>query len=298
MATEGREQSAGRPSGNRSATAEGEHESSGAPATPEGADTPSSRLRLALPAIAATCFFAAVLVTLHLSGVLAQVYDRDALRAWVKGQGAWAPLVYVGFLMVRPFTLLPSTLFSPVAYALFGVVPGTLLKVCGESIGATLAMQASRHALRGPLVRALRAKAEGTRTEPSRFAHALTRLGGLAETQGMRTMLSLRLNLLLPFDAVNYGLGLTPMRTATFFFGTLVGILPGTLLYVSLAGSALEGEAWRVAFVLAAFALMIYLSVPLARELLASPRSQVAEEAIELGDDDTEGRERDRREHE
>nr|HMQ22809.1 hypothetical protein [Planctomycetota bacterium] len=69
-------------------------------------------------------------------------------------------------------------------------------------------------------------------------------------------------------------------------------------LLLGLAGSALEGEAWRVAFVLAAFALMIYLSVPLARELLASPRSQVAEEAIELGDDDTEGRERDRREHE
>ena len=42
----------------------------------------------------------------------------------------------------------------------------------------------------------------------------------------------------LPFDAVNYGCGLTSMRQRDFFVGTFVGIIPGLISFVLLGGSA------------------------------------------------------------
>ncbi|MCA8968184.1 MAG: TVP38/TMEM64 family protein [Planctomycetes bacterium] len=262
-----------------------DHESTADEPTPEG----KSRWRLALPALLFAGGFAAVLVTLHATGVLDRVYDRDALRQSVARQGALAPLFYLLFLVCRPFTLLPSTLFAPVAYALFGIVEGALLKACGESIGATLAMLASRHGLRSSLTRAMEPHGD----DPSRFARFGRRLGRMLEHRGLRTVLALRLNLLIPFDVVNYGLGLTRVRVWTFFGATLVGILPGTFLYVALAGGALEGQAWMIAFSLAALAVMVWLSIPLARELLGtreSPRTQERIETVERLDDEPEHR--------
>ncbi|MCB9919047.1 MAG: TVP38/TMEM64 family protein [Planctomycetes bacterium] len=242
-----------------------------------------------MPAILFAGGFAAVLATLHASGLLERVFDRDALRQAVARQGALAPLFYVLFLLCRPFTLIPSTLFAPVAYALFGIVEGAILKACGESIGATLAMLASRHGLRSSLTRAFEPRGD----DPSRFARFGRRLGRMLEHRGLRTVLALRLNLLIPFDVVNYGLGLTRVRVWTFFGATLVGILPGTFLYVALSGGALEGQVWMIAFSLAALAVMVWLSIPLAHELLgtrASPRTQEGVETIERRDDEPEDR--------
>lgn len=205
------------------------------------------------------------MTTLWASGLLEKIYDKEALRAWVASQGALAPLVYVGFLMFRPFTFVPSSLFAPVAWALFGVTQGALLKVAGESCGASLAFLASRYGLRDFLERTLGKRRADRSAEESIGG----RLGKMIETRGLRTVLALRFNLLIPFDALNYGLGLTRVRFSSYALGTVIGILPGTFLYVALAGSALEGKGWNLAFVLSAIAIMVWLSIPLARDLFA-----------------------------
>ena len=42
----------------------------------------------------------------------------------------------------------------------------------------------------------------------------------------------------VPFFVINLGMGLTPIRTLTFFWVSQLGMLPGTLVYVN-AGSEL-----------------------------------------------------------
>lgn len=250
-----------------------DHESNVAGTTPdEKSGSLPSRWRLAAPAIVFALVFAALLLSLYSTGVLDKIYDKDALRAWVEARGALAPLAYVGFLMLRPFTFVPSSLFAPVAFALFGVVDGALLKVCGETCGSSLAFLASRFGFRRAVSHAFGATRRGEDSD-GRDGFG-SRLGELLEQRGLRTVLALRFNLLIPFDAINYGLGLTRVPLAAFFFGTLIGILPGTFLYVALAGSALEGQGWNLAFVLAALSVMVWLSIPLARDLLrrAPPR--------------------------
>lgn len=56
---------------------------------------------------------------------------------------------------------------------------------------------------------------------------------------GAQYLLSLRLLPVIPFVPVNLMAGLTGLQTRTFFAVSLVGMLPGTLVYVH-AGQALR----------------------------------------------------------
>ena len=231
---------------------------------------------LVIPALAVTLLLVVLLLALYYSGLLERLRDREELRATVADQGAWAWLAFLGVLAVRPFTLFPSIWLAPVTAELFGVVAGALLKAIGETIGATLAFLAARHGLRGPLGALLRRALP--RFDQSAERGFVRRLGDVLERKGLRTVLALRFNLLLPFDALNYGLGFTTVKPWQYALGTLLGILPGTFLYVALSDFALAGD-WRMALIiLAGVALMIWLSLPLARELMRNDAASSGQE--------------------
>ena len=56
--------------------------------------------------------------------------------------------------------------------------------------------------------------------------------------EGAFYLFTMRLLPAVPFFAINLVMGLTPMRTGTFFLVSQLGMLPGTLVYVN-AGSEL-----------------------------------------------------------
>ena len=58
------------------------------------------------------------------------------------------------------------------------------------------------------------------------------------EEEGWKIVGLLRLAPLIPYNILNYALGLTAVKFWAYFFASAVGILPGTLLYVSLGSVA------------------------------------------------------------
>ncbi|HHI79137.1 MAG TPA: TVP38/TMEM64 family protein, partial [Planctomycetes bacterium] len=117
-------------------------------------------LRLALAPVLTLLLLLSVLLALHHSGLLQGLKDPKSLQAWILDRGLWAPLAFVGVLALRPFTLVPSLLFSPVAFALFGPYLGTVYKVLGETTGATLAFLVARQGFRGSLGRVVGRRGE------------------------------------------------------------------------------------------------------------------------------------------
>jgi uncharacterized membrane protein YdjX (TVP38/TMEM64 family) len=130
-------------------------------------------------------------------------------------------LVYVA---VTALSLPVASLVTLVAGALFGRWLGTAVVSLASTIGAVLAFLSSRYILRDWVERRLGGRLENVR------------LG--IQRDGAYYLLTLRLVPLFPFWLVNLGMGLTRMPVWTFAAVSMLGMLPGTFVYV-LAGEAL-----------------------------------------------------------
>jgi pyruvate/2-oxoglutarate dehydrogenase complex dihydrolipoamide dehydrogenase (E3) component/uncharacterized membrane protein YdjX (TVP38/TMEM64 family) len=134
------------------------------------------------------------------------------------------PLVVVGTFFVvyvaATALSLPGALILTLAGgALFGLVAGTVIVSFASSIGATLAFLASRYLLRDSV--------------QARFGSKLADVDRGIEREGAFYLFTLRLVPLFPFFAINLLMGLTRMKTWTFYATSQLGMLAGTLAYVN-----------------------------------------------------------------
>jgi uncharacterized membrane protein YdjX (TVP38/TMEM64 family) len=139
---------------------------------------------------------------------------------------AAATLFFFGYVLVTATSVPGAALLTLVAGALFGLLEGTALVSFASSIGATLAFLSARYLLRD--------------TVQARFGPRLAEISAGLERDGALHLFLLRLVPLVPFLAVNLVLGLTRMRTGTFYLVSQAGMLAGTMVFVD-AGTQLAG---------------------------------------------------------
>ncbi|MGL4984890.1 MAG: TVP38/TMEM64 family protein, partial [Plesiomonas sp.] len=109
--------------------------------------------------------------------------------------------------------------------ALFGLPLGVLLVSFASSIGATLAFWVSRYCLKESVER--------------RFPARLQTINAGLAKEGLLYLLTLRLIPLFPFFLVNILMGLTQIRSRTYYWISQLGMLPAALIYVN-AGTQLS----------------------------------------------------------
>ncbi|QUN31732.1 TVP38/TMEM64 family protein (plasmid) [Cupriavidus sp. KK10] len=128
------------------------------------------------------------------------------------------------YVSVTALSLPGAAIMTLAGGAIFGLWVGTLLVSFASTFGATLAFLVSRYLFREAVQR--------------RFGDRLASIhAGLAK-EGAFYLFALRLVPLVPFFTINLVMGLTPMKTSTFYWVSQVGMLAGTVVYVN-AGTQL-----------------------------------------------------------
>jgi uncharacterized membrane protein YdjX (TVP38/TMEM64 family) len=155
-----------------------------------------------------------------------------AIVSHIHSFGAAAPIAFVLIYAVAVVALIPASLLTIAGGAIFGLLRGVLFALAGATLGSTVAFLLGRHALRAPVARRLEGR--------PRFA-AVERA---VSAKGRRIVFLLRLSPLVPFNFLNYALGLTTISLGDFLMAS-IGMVPGTLAY-AYAGKV-TGEALALA---------------------------------------------------
>ena len=180
-------------------------------------------LLILLLALLALAFFALDLNRyLTLEGLKGSLGQFEALRRDAPVGVALA--FFVAYVVATALSLPGAVILTLGAGALFGFSLGTLIVSFASSIGATLAFLASRYVLRDAIQR--------------RFGARLKVINEGMAKEGALYLFTLRLVPLFPFFLVNLLMGLTPIRTLSYYLVSQVGMLAGTLVYVN-AGTQL-----------------------------------------------------------
>ncbi len=146
------------------------------------------------------------------------------LRAWIASLGPLAPVVYTVVEAFMVPLVVPALAMTVGAAALFGPVIGTVVVVVGSNIGSAFCFLIARYVARDSVTRLVE-----RREDIDRFDRLVAERGALA-------VVLVRLIPISPFELVSYAFGLTRVPFGTFLLWTLIGSLPGAVLYV--VGSA------------------------------------------------------------
>ncbi len=130
-----------------------------------------------------------------------------------------ALLFFVIYVVVTGLSLPGAAVMTLVGGAVFGLLWGTVIVSFASTLGATIAFLVSRYLLRDSV--------------QSRFGDKLKTINEGMEKDGAFYLFTLRLVPVFPFFVINLLMGLTPIRTFTFFWVSQVGMLAGTLVYVN-----------------------------------------------------------------
>ncbi len=137
-------------------------------------------------------------------------------------------IAYVSFfslyVLVTALSIPGASILTLLGAALFGFWTSLIIVSFASTIGATLAFLSSRFILRDWV--------------QSKFGHRLATLNKGIEKEGAFYLLSLRLIPVFPFFLINLLMGLTSIKTRTFFWVSQLGMLAGTAVYIN-AGTQL-----------------------------------------------------------
>lgn len=158
-----------------------------------------------------------------------------------------AALAYIFIYAIRPLLLFPATLLTIASGLIFGPWLGTLFTVIGENASANFGFSLSRWFARDSI----------TNHSTEFMQHWDQRL----KENGLVAVMTMRL-IMLPFDAVNFGCGLTAIRQRDYAIGTFIGILPSLIGFVLLGGIVAPGVHSRTLIIsLSIFFMVLGFSI-------------------------------------
>ena len=170
-------------------------------------------------------FLAVVLALAALLGAARYLHLQALLRPaleWISHLGVWGPVVFVLIYVMACVLLVPGSLLTLGAGVVFGLVRGTIIVAIGATLGATAAFLVGRYLARDFVARKIAGDA--------RFKA----IDDVVAREGWKIVLLARLSPAFPFNLLNYAFGVTQVSLRDYFFASLAGMLPGTILFVYL----------------------------------------------------------------
>ncbi|HKK91110.1 MAG TPA: FAD-dependent oxidoreductase, partial [Desulfobacteraceae bacterium] len=178
---------------------------------------------------------------------IAEIKSRlDIFKTFYQNHTIFTMGIYMGIYVTMAALSLPgAAIMTLCGGALFGLFTGTVLATLSSTTGATLAFLISRYLFK-ELVQ-------------QKFSSRLATINRGIEKEGAFYLFTLRLVPIFPFFLINLAMGVTRIKTAPFFLVSLVGMVPGAMVYVNAGTQLAELDSARGILswdILLAFALL------------------------------------------
>lgn len=176
------------------------------------------------------------------------------IQKYVTSFGKLAPIVYIVMFALVPLTLFPDSVLAIGGGLIFGLAKGYLYTLIGALLGASLSFYISRKLGRNFVKKITKEK--------------LDTIEEMINSKGFFVILLLRLIPLFPFDIISYGAGLTNIKYRDFLFATIVGTIPGILVFTNIGAQSVNIGSNSFYISIMALILLLLSSILLKNKLI------------------------------
>jgi len=196
------------------------------------------------------CFFIALLA-LVFCALAFQKHSPEIIN-WIDDLGWFAPVLFLVVYCLATILLLPTMVLTLAGGAIFGPITGTLLNLIGATLGAGFAFLITRH-----LIYDWFSQKRGEKID---------KLIAGVDQRGWIFVAFLRLFPIVPFNLVNYGLGVTGIGFRLYIITTFIFLIPAEIIYtyfgyVGMDALINEGNVYRNGGIILAGLAIIFLGV-------------------------------------
>lgn len=190
--------------------------------------------------------------------------DRQKLETLIKGLGPWGPIAYIAMFAIVTVTCISTLPITLAGGIIFGGIWGTLYTLIGASLGLSLSFLIARYIARKPI------EAKFGKSD------AFKKINEGVKNEGWFILATTRLLPIFPFGIQNYVYGLTPISFIQYAVLSTIFILPGTAVFVLLAGAVASGDK-ATAIKMSLTASMIFFALTVVTKVIAKKAKKNSE---------------------
>ncbi len=190
----------------------------------------------------------------YLSGI-----SVEDLRTYIEGWGVFAPIAYILAFTILPIAFFPVPILAVVAGVVFGMFKGTIYTLIGAWMNSAVMFIMAKVMAREMILNFLKDK-----LSPSMWQ-------AFIEADGKKSffiIFVLRLIPAVPYNVINYGAGLSGMSFKSYIIATMVGIFPGTLVFINIGDKALDMGDPNFMIAIALLVILTVVSLVLAKKVM------------------------------
>ncbi|MFR8868692.1 TVP38/TMEM64 family protein [Paraclostridium sordellii] len=199
-----------------------------------------------------------IIILLILGTIICKILSMNIgvedIQEYVSSFGRLAPLVYIIMFALVPLTLFPDSILAIGGGMVFGLFKGYIYTLIGALIGATISFYISRKLGRAFVKKLTKEK--------------LDNIEELINSKGFFIVLILRLVPLFPFDIISYGSGLTSIKYKDFLLATIIGTIPGILVFTNIGAQSVNIGSNSFYISIMGLILLVLLSLILKNKFL------------------------------
>ncbi|ACB84457.1 TVP38/TMEM64 family protein [Natranaerobius thermophilus] len=175
---------------------------------------------------------------------LNDIITAENIYLFLENYAYLAPLLYFLIHVIRPFTMLPSSILSVVAGLTFGSWIGFLICITGFLLGTSTAY--------------IMGKVFQLKWLISRYPQSQQLIQVLKEnsTDNILLGISLRFVPIFPSDLVSFAFGVCKIRYREFALGTLIGSFPGLFMFYYAGIQFQQQSYFNLILILIAFVIL------------------------------------------
>ena len=161
-------------------------------------------------------YFAFAIATIAVCACFFQ-HNAPAIISWTNTLGLIAPIFFLLLYCLATILFLPTMVITLAGGAIFGPIAGILFNLLGATLGAACAFCISRYFIFDKL----------TNIKNTRIKNLIIGV----ENRGWQFVALLRLVPIIPFNLVNYGLGVTRIKFSHYIITTIVFLIPTEIVF-------------------------------------------------------------------
>ena len=199
-----------------------------------------------------------VIIIFIITSIIYNILNMDIspndIQKYITSFGKLAPLIYIVMFALVPLTLFPDSILAIGGGLIFGLYKGYIYTLIGALIGASLSFYISRKLGRNFVKKITKEK--------------LDYIEKMINSKGFFVILLLRLIPLFPFDVISYGAGLTNIKYRDFVFATIIGTVPGILVFTNIGAQSVDIGSDSFYLSIMALILLILASIILKNKFI------------------------------